>query len=241
MVYSQYLFDSGTTNNPNSPEFFTPRNPFVARFRIFSAVIPLTFYTTGKQNNTLAIVENGVKRSVTIPPGNYNSSSFPAQLKNALGGSYLVFFDENQRNIRIENPNVTFSILGLDKGTTMFNQIGMSRTGESQAGNSYQGGVSNFTGTTSLLLVSSELSSPDIVVAGNEAINALALIELTEQPQSYMRWENPGTGFVEMNRTMNSVRFRFLDSRTLQEVDFRGQGFTIQVGILTDSDDPVSY
>ncbi|KAJ3048810.1 hypothetical protein HK097_010191 [Rhizophlyctis rosea] len=115
MVYSQYLFDSGATNNPNNAEFFTPRNPFVARFRLFSCVIPLTVYTTAKQNDTLAIVENGVKRLVTVPPGNYNSSTFPAQLKNALGGSYLVFFDENQRNIRIENPNVTFSILGLDK------------------------------------------------------------------------------------------------------------------------------
>lgn len=187
MVYQHYLFDSGTTGEPNPPTFLTPRAPHVAKFKVLSVMIPLTFYTTGPQNNQVAKRENGSVRYVRIPPGNYNAASFPLALQTALGGNYSAHYDDIQRNVRIENSNQSFSILGLQGGTTAFDQLGMTRTGESPVANSFEGGVSNFTGTVSLLLVSTQLMSRDIVLASNEAMNALALIELSGEPGSYIK------------------------------------------------------
>lgn len=243
MVNTHYVFDSGYTDEPNSPTFITARTPFIARFKVFSVTVPLTFYTTGRQNKTVALREQNKPneiRYVTVPPGNYNAATFPVVLQTSLGGSYRVTYDETQRNLNIENPNVMCSVLGFTGGTTMFDQIGMTRTGESEVGYRFQGGVSNSNGTSSLLLVSGELSSRDLMVANNEAINALALIELCEQPQTFMKWENPG-GYLVMGQNLKYIRFRFLDARTLRDIDFRGGCFTVQLGVLTDFDDPVSY
>ena len=240
MVYAQYFFDSSRYPDTNSPLFLTPRNPHVAKFKLLSCSIPMSFYTTGRQNNVVAIREDGVVRRVTIPEGNYNSATFSPTLQTALGNGYTVTYDEIQRNFRIEHPSITFSILGLDCGTTAYEALGMRREGESFVGLSYQGGISNFTGTNSLLLVSSELITRDVLLAGNEGISCLALVELDGQPGSMVRYENVG-GWVESGHSMSYLRFRWLDSKTMNEIDFRGAGWTIQLGILTDDDDVVSY
>lgn len=240
MVFAQYLFDSNGTQDPNSPTFSVHRSPFVTRFKVLSAHVPVSFYTTGRQNNVVAIRENGTVRYISLPYGNYTSANFPQALQDALGGTYVVTYDEVQRNLKVTNPGVTFSILGLDGGTTAYSQLGSLRTGESATGNTFQGGVSNFTGTYSLLLVCSELMTRDVCYANNSAVNCIGLIEVDTQPGSILHWRNPGS-YLEMGANLTTCKFRFLDSLTLNEVDLRGQGFSIQLGILTDLDDPVVF
>ncbi|KAJ3049066.1 hypothetical protein HK097_009902 [Rhizophlyctis rosea] len=92
------------------------------------------------------------------------------------------------------------------------------------------------TGTQALLLVSSELFTRDLCFANLESVNCLAMIELDTPVGSYMYWKNPG-GYLDSGVPMSYCRFRFLDSNSLNEVDFRGAGFTIQLAILTDDDD----
>ena len=240
MVYQQYVFNSDATNDPNSPTFNLGRAPNIAKFKILSCNVPLSFHTTGRHNNVVAIREDGNVRYVTLPEGSYNSASFPQLLQDSLGGTYTVTYDETQRNLRIENNSVTFSILGLDGGTSAYFQLGARRQGESPAGNVFQGGVSNMTGTQALLLVSSELFTRDLCFANLESVNCLAMIELNTPVGSYMHWRNPG-GYLDSGVPMSYCRFRYLDSQTLNEIDFRGAGYTIQLGILTDDDDDVTY
>lgn len=44
-----------------------------------------------------------------------------------------------------------------------------------------------------------------------------------------------------MDGSLSFVKFRFLDSRTLDEMDFRGASFSLQLGILSGADDVVTY
>lgn len=240
MVYQQYVFNSDATSDPNAPMFNMGRSPHVAKFKILSVNVPLSFYTTGRHNNTVAIRENGTVRYVTLTEGSYNAATFPSLLQNALGSGYFVTYNESQRSLKIDNANVSFSILGMDGGTTAYSQLGARRQGESTPGNSWRGGVANLTGTSGLLLVSSELFTKDVCFANVESVNCLAMIELNTPQNSYMLWENKG-GYVDSDVTLSYCRFRFLDSKTLNEVDFRGAGYTIQLGVLTDSDDPVTF
>ena len=237
MVYSLFVLDSSTADNPNAPTFTIARNPYVAKFKVVSCHLPSSFRTTGNHNNRIAIRENGVVRTVTIPPGDYSSATMPAAIKSALGGDYNVTYDETNRNIKITNPNVSFSILGLQGGTTAFAQLGNGRDMESNAGNTFQGNaVSNFTGPSSLLLVCNELLTRDMVLLNNQSLNAIALVDLTAPQGSYVHWKNSAS-FLDSGVSVGYCTFRFLDPQTLNQIDFRGLNFTIQLAVCSDDDD----
>ena len=118
MVYQQLIFDSSASADTNSPTFNVFQSPYIAKFKLRTAQVPTTFQSTGRQNNVVAIRENGTVRYLTLPSGDYNATTFPPMLQTALGNGYTVSYDDIQRNVKIENPNVTFSILGLDGGTS---------------------------------------------------------------------------------------------------------------------------
>ena len=241
MVYSHFIFDSTTAQDTNAPTFPLAQNPYVSRFKILSCHIPLTFRTTDTHNNQIAIRENGGDvRFVTIPVGDYTAASMPGVLKSVLGGTYDVVYDEVQRNLKITNPNVNFSILGLASGTTAFRILGKGRDNDSTAANSWQWtAISNFSGAHSLLLVCNELLTKDVTYVNNQTINCIGMVELNSPNGSYMHWRNAGS-YLDMGTNLSYCKFRFLDPSTLREVDFRGAGFQIQMAILSDDDDQVA-
>lgn len=240
MVYQQYILDSSTAADSNSPTFTMYGSPFIAKFKLLSAHVPCTFNSTGSQNNIVAIRENGTVRQVALPHGDFSAATFPGVLQTALGPGYTVTYDEAQRNIKITNDSVDFSILGLNGGTTAYAQLGAKRDGESSVGRVYQGGVSRLTGTQTLLLVCSELMTRDIFYASNTSMNVIAQVELDSPQGSYVYWTNPGT-WVTMGANISYCKFRWLDASTMNDVDFRGAPFTIQLAILTDFDDTHMY
>ncbi|KAJ3052674.1 hypothetical protein HK097_005877 [Rhizophlyctis rosea] len=196
---------------------------------------------TGNHNNQIAIREGSAVRYVKIPVEDYNAQSLPGVLKTALGGDYDVVYDKAQRNIRISNPNVTFSILGLAGGTTASSILGKGRENESTPANSFQGnGISNFSGTSSLLLVCNKLLTQDVIFVNNQSVRCVALIDLNSPNGAYCHWRNPG-GWLDMGANLSYATFRFLDPGTLQEIDFRGMGFTLQLGVMSDDDDAVMF
>ena len=241
-MYSLYVLDSTSADNTNAPTFPIASNPYVARFKVLSCHVPSSFRSTGTNNNQIAIREegNGV-RMVQIPVGDYNAASIVPALKSALGGTYDVVYDETQRNLKITNPNVPFSILGLQSGTTAYQLLGKGRDNESVSSNTFQGkAVSNFSGPSSLLLVCNELLTKDVIYVNNQSINLIGLVNLTSQHGSFIHWLNPGS-YLEMGANLSYARFRFLDPSTLQEIDFRGLGFSLQLAVLSDLDDAVMY
>lgn len=240
MVYQQWIFDSSASTDTNSPTFNVFRSPYIARFKLLTCQVPATFQSTANHNNRIAIREDGTVRTVLLPPGDYTPVSFPGVLQSALGQGYTVSYDESQRNVKISNATVNFSILGLDGGTTAYAQLGWKRQGESAAGHTFQGGVSNLTGPASLLLACPELLTRDITYAANPSLNVIGLVELNSPQGSYVHWENPGS-WLTVGTNISYCKFRFLDSNTLQEIDFRGAPFVIQLAVLTDEDDGTLY
>lgn len=240
-MYVHYLLDSSAADDPNNPTFIIPPTYF-AYFKINSATIPLSYFPTGPQNNTIALKENaGVTRFVTVPPGTYNPITFPIALQAALGGTYIVTFDETKRNIKITNANLSFSIMDLAGGTTLLGPLGRRKYGgASAAGNTYQEGASDFSGTRSLFLISQDLYSKDVVVGNSQSVNALCLIDLAAPVGSSLYWKN-NSDYVTIGKEMNTLRLQLIDSETLQPIDFRGRPFTLTMSALSDYDDKEYY
>lgn len=240
-MYIQYLLDSGAADDSNNPTFVIPPTQF-AYFKVNNVTLPLSFHPIGNQNNQVAISENGgVTRYVQIPAGNYTAVTFPPALQTALGGNYNVTYDVLQRNIKISNDSVSFSILDFSSGTTAFAALGMKKSaGPSVSSNTFQQGASDLGGTKSMFLVSQDLYSKDIIVGNAQSINALALIEVDSPGNSVLRWVNNGD-YVTLGREMNTLRFSLIDSETLNRIDLRGRPFTVTLSVLSDYDDKEYY
>lgn len=240
-MYIQYLLDSGAADDANFPTFVIPPTNF-AYFKINTITVPLSFHPTGTQNNQIALKEDGgATRYVTLPSGSYNAVTFPTALQTALGGSYVVTYDEIQRNIKITNNDLTFSILDLSGGTTAFAALGRTKYGgASPDSNVFQEGAVDFGGTRSMFLISQDLHSKDVVVGNSASVNALCLIEIDSPGNTVMRWVNNGD-YLTLGREMNMLRFQLIDSATLNVINFRNRPFQITMSALTDWDDLENY
>src|SRR5690606_19404920 len=187
MVFRSYLFDSGTSHNPSKPTFTFQRPPYVDRFKVLNAQIPSSFYSTGSHNNQVAFKEGENTYYATIPPGFYNSQTFPSGVQTAMNAArnngYVVTYSDTTKGLTVKGTNA-FSILSGNGSSTAWKQMGISKGFNSSTGTTVNLNVADFTGCSSLLLVSSQLISRDNIYLGNENIAVLGMIPLTGPPAS---------------------------------------------------------
>jgi hypothetical protein len=242
MVYRQILLDSASSYDVSKPTFNLQSPFFVDRFKVLSAQIPNSFYSTGNTNNQIAFKEETTTYYAQLNPGFYNASSMPEEMARAMNATpstngYSVTYNEDTKSLTITGTNA-FTVLGNDQGTTAWNSIGARKVGVYPTGTSVTLGVADFTGISSLLLVSSQLISRDNMFLGNENISVLAYIPCSSHPGSVIQWTNPGS-YLFYGSDLSYLELRLLDSATLREVDLNGNPFQVTLGVLTDNDDPV--
>ena len=93
------------------------------QFLIASAVIPVSFYTINDSNNTLAILENGIRYAYVFPNGNYNASSFILTFKTILPNRWSMSLNTVTSKFTITNSTFMFYVLST---TTMDYILGFS-------------------------------------------------------------------------------------------------------------------
>jgi hypothetical protein len=243
MVYKQILLDSSTAYDMDRP-IFNLQSPFyVDRFKVLSAQIPSSFYSTGPNNNTVAFSANNQTYYAHLNPGFYNLSTMPTELARAMNAAYnngfSVSYDMNTRALTITGTS-SFKVLGGDQGTTAWDSIGAKKVGQSVAGTSVTLGVADFTGVSSLLLCSSQLISRDNLFLSAENLSVLAFIPVSSNPGSVIQWTNTGS-WLYYGSDLSYLGLRLLDAATLKEISLNGNSFQVSIGLLTDEEDPVSY
>lgn len=76
-----FYINSGTqlseTNSTFSFEINLPDNQNLDRIVLTQALIPLTYYVIGTNENVFILNEDGLDLTITVPPGNYNTINFP--------------------------------------------------------------------------------------------------------------------------------------------------------------------
>lgn len=242
-MYNQYVFDSSNAYDPSRPTFTLRSAPYIDRFKVLSVTLPLSFYSTGTHNNQIAFVEGDdtQPKFATVPPGFYNAATYPGKLQAAMNAvssnAYVVTYNEDGRSLVITGTD-PFCVEGGQAGTTAWQQIGVPRVGRSSKGNTVKLNIANFAGPSSVLLVSSQLQSRDLVFAGNEQIGLVASIDLTSPAASVIRHENLGS-YLNFGANLSYVEFRLLDGGSLREIDLQNQPFSVVVASLSDPDDPV--
>jgi hypothetical protein len=71
---------------------FNEPNILYATVSIHDAIIPCSFYNIDTNNNYLDIVYNAYSTRITIPSGNYNSTTFMQTMQSLLGNSWTMTY-----------------------------------------------------------------------------------------------------------------------------------------------------
>ncbi len=241
MVFRQYIFDSGLAYDSSKPTFNIRTAGFIDRFKILEVLCPVSWYTTGTNNNQISVTVGGNSYFATIPPGNYTVQNFPAALTSALTSAvpngWSVTYNDTTKNLTVTGTSA-WNFNGFLQGNTAFKQLGMEKHSATPTGTSWTGSFIDLSGISGLLLTSSQLASNDITLAGHAHINVLCKVDINVTPGSYVSWKN-NASYVYCGNDINYVDFQWLDSSTLLPVSLNGKSFSISLGTVSDEDDPI--
>lgn len=241
MVFRNYLFDSSTAYDSSRPTFNIRTATTIDRFKVLEVLIPSSWYSTGTNNNQVSITIGANTYLVTIPPGNYNVSNFPAVLSTALtsaiANGWNVTYNDVSKALTITGTTA-FTVNNFTQGTSSYKQLGLDKFAINGSATSFTGSVIDLSGISSLLLTSSQLSSRDITFAGYSHINVLCKVDITSGPGSYIHWKNPGS-YVSAGIDINFIDFQWLDSSTMLPVSLNGKSFSLSLGTVGEEDDLV--
>ena len=244
MVYKQYSVFSNNSIDQRDVSLAVRGSPYVAAMKIHEVMVPLAFNTTDSSNNTLVFERAGSVKSTSIPAGNYSAATFPTALQKALNDAstvkdFVVSWDELTRRLTV-SAGSPFTIHPFGRGTTMYRQLGMSKYSQPNTGTSVTLGVSDFTNTSPLLLVSTRLNSKDMAYLGDENCNVLCMVNTSVPQGSVAQYINCNGSYCSVGSELPSLDLRLLNASTLLPVQL-SQPFSVTFSILTDEDDQIVY
>jgi hypothetical protein len=187
VVTSAKRNNKSTTTSSN---FVYQINRTVTRIKevfINSINIPFTFYVINSSNNVL-VFENGLF-SITIPPGNYNSTSLGATLQSLLaasGNPFTVTFSLTTYKLTITSSAQVFNVVSItdDPTSTAAPLLGFNVTAP-LALSVTADSVMNISGPNYIQIKSNFFTNPShhkIVYADNTYQNTFVLIPITTGP-----------------------------------------------------------
>ncbi|KAI9088827.1 hypothetical protein DFS34DRAFT_674834 [Phlyctochytrium arcticum] len=133
-MYREYILNTGTVLHSDTATFTIQPPQTVYAFRVISVNFLQNWDSTNSTNNKLLFAENGDSsaRIATIPPGNYHSSNITSAIATAMTSvgtqPYTCTYDDITRRLTISTSgSKNFKVLGAQKGTTSYLQLGISR------------------------------------------------------------------------------------------------------------------
>lgn len=243
-MYKEIHLYSNDAYDQSLPTFSVKGNPFVSKFKINQVILPLAFTSTDASNNAVVFNRNGSTKTAVVPPGNYNSSTFPQTLQDALNNvstvkDFSVSYD-GTGNLLTITAGSSFTVENFQSGTTAYAQLGMGKYDSPRTGTSVSFGVPDFTNAAPILLTSTNLVSKDVTYCGYDNINVLAMIDTNGPQNSVVTWKNLEGRWLECGTEISTLGFRLLNARTLLPVQL-SQPYAVSIGILTDAEDTVTY
>ena len=122
MVYKEYSFYSGNSSNPDDPIFSLGSDAtYVHRFKVLSALIPMSEQSTNAGNNTIAWMEGATLKTASVAVGNHTLTTWPSAMQTAMNSvssnNYVVTYDILTRTLKVQGTT-SFQILAGHSGTS---------------------------------------------------------------------------------------------------------------------------
>ncbi len=252
LEYTEIYIDSsdGITVNPTyastdwaSFRFVTPLQR-IAKMKVIEAEIPFSYYVINNENNQFTLAEPATA-TVTIPVGNYSSTTLPTVLGSAMTAvspgarTYTVTYNTTSQKLLITASAGTFSI-SVNSQLQLI--LGMAPINASSGTTLVAPNVAQITGPNYLYLNSDTLGPSFQTYLPSTAPNfspskgpQLARIPVNTNPGDIIYYNDPAPEkwFDTQNLLqLNTLELYFTLGNTTQKVRFNGQPFSIKLGLL---------
>lgn len=236
--------NSGTANN------FTvalPGKYSLSKYRIVNAQIKHTWYNINSSNNKIDFTEDGgAEINITIPPGNYSTTSLATAIRTAMDAAgaktYTVSLSSTnyKTTIAIDTGGGTFDLLwntGANTAETIGSILGFIVTADSTASASYTSpNVFNLTGADKIYIKTNTFTTKYNGVSHtndptDNALGTLAAIPIVTNPGCtlfFEDWEGTVAKFVRVKpkTTTINVQLKFYNN---VDIDLNGSEWSLTI------------
>jgi hypothetical protein len=240
MGYKSIVLNSKNSYNKNKdqPEYYFNTSIFVHKYKLENLELPLTFFTINSSNNSLVINNGTTDATITIPVGDYTSTSICSTLETLLNAApiaeiFTVTYSTVTYKVTIACSG-TFKILS---SSTCQSWLGLGETDTSLVASYTCPNVLDLTGPKSVYVVSSELSS-DKVLYGGERMNIIAKVPLHNAKGAILYYEDAKSyGWATAKTDLSTLSLRLLDADTLKPIELNGSSWSCTLGYSDDTSD----
>lgn len=261
MEYTEVYLDSSQSiaavgnyaNTDNALFYFDYPIQNISYMKVIEAEIPVSYYTITSSNNTFTMTDGGGgSATVTLTPGNYNSSTLSTTLAAALtaasptGKTYTVTFSSTTQKFTITVSSTTFTLTfgttGDDGQTNPRFFLGMNAGANSSTLTSLVSpNTANITGPNYLYICSDVLGGLVNSVLPNLSQNRgqkgpqIARVPVNVNPGEVVYYNDPVP--EKWFPLPNLLQIRQLDlyltlGTSSEKIQLNGQPFSIKLGLL---------
>lgn len=254
--YNEWVGDTINATNDDliRPTFTLPDAiRSITAFKFLEIAIPFTYYTVSSTNNTFTLVGNTTS-TITIPVGNYTSSTFPAVLKTALDlpgdGVFAVTISLTTGKMTISSTVAFY--LGFN-----INNADLTATGayDPRIIMGFNNGYSSTTLTKAASITAPNVvrfSGPDYVYVNSARLGILnrttlhqnnladsgsiaAKIPVTVNPGGLITWVDPDPlhYYYAHSATIDHIDLWLTLGTSPVPLDLNGASFQVKIGFLT--------
>ncbi|TPX53396.1 hypothetical protein PhCBS80983_g06297 [Powellomyces hirtus] len=168
-------------------------------------------------------------RTLTLPVGVYSPDDIVDELEAQMIAHGTQVYDVEYSNLTgklsLTAPN-PFKFMFL--GSSANEIVGLTANTIPANNLRFQNPI-DLTGTKMVLITSQNIRSDDVVLAGEESLNVLAAIPITQETQTVLCSQNNfDSDFIDTESGLvSTVDIQLLDSATLRPLNLNGKGFTI--------------
>ncbi len=240
----------------NWPQYSLEQVNNIVGIKVISAIIPFTYYTFNSTNNTFLLTESGgvTNAVVTIPSGNYNSTTFITAVKTALEDvsalTYTITYSSTTGKFTYTNSGggattftFTFGTTGDPGFTNPRNMMGFNAGANvSDTSQSLVAPNAAMIQGDNYIYINSQIGNGiknyiPLTNTGNggSATPIVAAADVNVDAGEIINWidENPQYFFSSEINNLSKIDFYLTLGNNPQKLDLNGQPFKIKLGILT--------
>lgn len=225
------ILDSSRSSNRNlnTPKWVLSEPISCNKIRYNSIILPLSFDIIHNENNTLSFGVGSFVKQITLDTGVYTPDDLVTELERKMNEIASQTYNVEYSNL---TGKLTFSAATpfqlFSNGSLLSKVLGLTGDTALNAVVELQNPI-DLTGTKMILVASTSLRSTDVILAGEEGLNVIATIPISQETGTVLCSQNYfDTDFIDTESGLvSAIDITLLDSETLKPINLNGKGFTI--------------
>ena len=243
LSYSELYFssDQRRAGSLNEPEYcLTNAVQDVKKIRVSNVVVPFSYYVVNSNTQYFEVIEDtgSLVVGVNITQGNYDSVTFPTELKTLLDAESIASGNSLTYTVTIDNSTKKLTISATGNFSVQLENsseiTGFTSTTAGAVANHTGDSVVNLSGPRNLYLrsnIAQSLQRDSVIENNNNFNNVLKRIPTNGNSGDVIYYNFTDTEYMEANLDIANVKLYFTDENQ-RTIDFNGAEFSVELQLF---------